>query len=284
MRVVLFACALMALRGNTACSQKIDTVQIKHHINSLNGGIAAQSALRKIIEEDQQYRGSQSNDSLDLLHLIWVSCFVNRFGWPKKQDFGDDAFRMSIIWIHNHRRLRIAAFPIILQGFLSGQIAEKDLRDYYLRTIYLYKFDDDGYLHLPLKELFEKLELNTAKQVDVAELLKVGEEISAFKKQSRQVIGIWKSEGTSKTYDSQGKNIRVEFEGEQAELYRLPNGQVFLCLSSSYGSREPQELILVKEHEYRFKTLKTDTFYWVNAEALDLMKGENVVQKYLKIK
>ncbi|MCB0535287.1 MAG: hypothetical protein KDD14_23975 [Saprospiraceae bacterium] len=280
---IIYIAALAIAFSNIAYSQKIDTAQIKTQINSLKSGDAVQRALHKVIEEDQKFRGSQTNDSLDLLHLIWLSYFVQKFGYPDKKFFGNDAFASSIIWIHNHRKLRIISFPIILKGFLSGQIREKDLRDYYLRTIYTYRFDDDGYLRMPLKELFEKLELNTSDSIPVEALLKTASEIYEFKNESRETIGVWKSDGRSKTYDHQGDKIEVEFEGERAEIFKLQNGKIYLSLSSSYGSKEPQELYRSRENQYRFRNLHTDTYYTINKEELHLVNGEKIINRYKKI-
>ena len=232
-----FIIILAASLSSVAYSQKIDTAQIKKHINSLNAGDGTLTALHKVIEEDQKFRGSQTNDSLDLLHLIWFTYFVDKFGYPSKNIFGNDAFAASIIWIHNHRKLRIISFPIILKGFLSGQIKEKDLRDYYLRAIYTYKFEDDGYLHIPLKELFDKLELNTSNNISVEELLRVADEINEFKNQPRETIGVWECEGNSKTYDYQGQKVNVKFESERAEIYKIPNGKIFL-IDIFHGNKE----------------------------------------------
>jgi hypothetical protein len=263
-------------------AQKIDTLDIMNQVNVLQNADAIQNALHSIISEDQQFRGNQTNDSLDLHHLIWVLYFVNKFGYPSKEFYGHDAFATSVIWIHNHRRLRIISFPIILKGFLSGQINEKDLRDYYLRTIYTYKYEDDDYLRMPLKALFEKLELNTSNTISAEALLNISTELVAFENQPKEIVGIWKSDKTSKTYDNNGQHINVEFEGERVEIFKLPDENIYIRLSSSYGSREPHELYLTTQNEYKYKTMETDRYYTIEGEELYLKKDEQVIMKYKK--
>ena len=99
MRALLFIALVSMFTPTLAPSQNIDTTRIMNQINALKENGAKKKALHRIIEEDQAFRGAQTNDSLDLLHLVWVSCFVNTFGYPDKELFGDDAFGASIVWI-----------------------------------------------------------------------------------------------------------------------------------------------------------------------------------------
>ncbi len=283
MKSILYIIIFAILPSAEIYLQNFDTIQIKKQIDVLVGANAIQTYLHEILAEDQIFRGNKTNDSLDILHLISISYFINKFGYPDKKEYGDDARAPWVIWVHNHRRLCILSFPIILKGFLSGQIREADLREYYLRTIYTYQFDDEDYLKMPLKELFEKLKLNTSKTILIDQLLNEAAEIQVFKNKPREVIGRWKSEGTSKIYEVQGEKLNMKFEGERVEIIKLQSGETFFCKLSSDGSIEPRELYLAKENEYRFKHLKTDNFLSVSAEKLIIRNCTSILKEYKKL-
>ena len=261
-------------------SQTPDTTRLKNTVQALTSIQARQNWLHSIFVRDQKYRGGRSIDSLDFLNLLSVCCFVNHFGYPDRKTYGDDANVAWATWIHNHRKLKIIAFPIILKGFVAGDIRERDVRDYYLRTPYLYRFDDEGYLNLPLRELFEKLDLNTGASIPLQDLMAAHEAITAFEREPKRTIGTWKSEPVSKSYDSGGKKVTVQFESERADLYALPDGRMFLSFSSSYGRSEPQELIRSAENEYRYKTLQSEKCWATEGGKLLLMEKTVVVSTF----
>ena len=275
----ILACLLAA----AAPAQQIDTAQLKKQIDNLADAPQIQRYLDRLLEEDQKFRGAMENDSLDARHLLSISYFVNKFGYPSSKIYGRGASAPWVIWVHNDRRLRILSFPIILKGFLAGQFKEKDLRDYYLRTIYTYRFDDEGHLTLPLKELFAKLELNTTERVPIDRLYLRLQEKRAFEQAPRTLIGKWKTDGKSKTYDLKGKDVTVNFEGETAIIFTLPDGRLFFQHYSSAGKFEVAPVQQAAANKYVFSERQTDKYLWIEGSSLILKNDQESFAQYTKV-
>ena len=131
------------ITGIKAVSQP-DTVIYKKQIENLTDHASIQMYLDTIFKRDQHYRGNHAITLLDLENLISISYYFNANGYPSEEDFGFASIAPRSIWIHNsYLGLRRLTFPLILKAFESGQINESRLRSYYLKHLYLERFEDD---------------------------------------------------------------------------------------------------------------------------------------------
>lgn len=82
-------------------AQTIDTVLIRREIEALSNKEQIQRYLDNMMAEDQKYRGKQTNDSIDLAHLVSISYFTNKFGYPQQKEFGHASSVPWAVWIHS---------------------------------------------------------------------------------------------------------------------------------------------------------------------------------------
>ena len=214
---------------------KIDTIKAKIRIQNLNDIKSHKDFWKNIEYIDQFYRGSKAVDSIDANNIILVSYYLNKFGYPERSLLGNPSSIISMVWIHSkYSSIDKLTFPIILQGYLKKEITEKDLRTYYIRNLYLEKFNDNGFRFKSLKELFQALELNVEKNINIK---KIVEELDYYNnlKKSKIVIGQWKME-----YDI-------------VQIFKGSNNQYFFQKLYRDGSYEPKLLKLVDNMPNHFK-------------------------------
>lgn len=213
----------------------IDTIKAKLYIQNLHD-IESHKAFWKNIEfKDQFYRGGKAVDSIDANNIVLVSYYLNKFGYPQKSLFGNSSSIINIVWIHSkYSSIDKLTFPIILQGYLKKEITEQALRTNYLRKLYLEKFDNNGYLLKPLKELFKVLELNVAKKISIKKIVKEFTYYNNLKK-AKKVIGVWQI-----GYDT-------------VQIFKGTNNQYFFKKLYRDGSYEPKLLKIVNNIPNHFK-------------------------------
>ena len=224
---------------------KIDTIKAKIRIQNLNDIKSHKDFWKNIEYIDQFYRGSKAVDSIDANNIILVSYYLNKFGYPERSLLGNPSSIISMVWIHSkYSSINKLTFPIILQGYLKKEITEKDLRTYYIRNLYLEKFNDNGFRFKPLKELFQALEVNVEKKINIK---KIVEELDYYNnlKKSKIVIGQWKME----YYDVQ--------------IFKGSNNQYFFQKLYRDGSYEPKLLKLVDNmtNHFKFANIISSNFF-----------------------
>lgn len=282
MKVAIFLLSVVLYLPLSA--QQIDTLALKKEIDALHNLESIQQYLDRIYEEDQQYRGAQSIDSLDYRHLLSMSYFVNKFGYPKSQQFGRSAYAAWLIWVHTrHHALARSSFPIILKGFLSNELPASELRSYYLASLYHEKFDDNAHLELPLKTLFERCEVVTADQIDISRMVAEKQAINAFEQLPIRRADYYQADGSSRNYELNGHTIPVRFDGEQLKLFQLEDGRIFLLVVTIDGSAEPRELMETPDGRFVIKNRQSNKYYRIQGEELLLFADEALLKRYPKI-
>jgi hypothetical protein len=273
----LFLIAWFPLRA-----QVVDTLELKKEIDQISNKEGIQAYLDKLYEEDQAYRGRQTSDSLDYRHLLSVSYFINRFGYPKVEDFGRSANAPWLVWIHNkHSELNRLAFPVILQGFLAREIPEEEIRTYYLDGLYQSKFADERYRSLALKELFAICEVATGPKIDIQKMILAKQEIDRFYQIPVKWEYYYQDENTTQTYALNGQELEATFEGETIRLFELENGRIYLEPVYPDGSGEPFEVVAAG-NIYRRKGQAGDLYYEVTENQLSKRTSRFIITTYLK--
>lgn len=278
--VFIFTMAFTA----TLDAQEIDTLVLKNEVVNLKTFASKFAYLKKIYEEDQKYRGSQTNDSLDYQHIISIAYFINEFEYPREKDFGRYASALWLIWIHNkYREIDKVTFPVILKGFLCGEIKEKDLRTYYLRELYISRYDDEKYKTIPLKELFKVCEVNLDETISIKNILNAKTAIDNFDKQEALQTSCWKSEGTFKTFSLNSKNITTRFEGQLISIIKKSDGKLYLLMMHNDHSAEPRPLENIAPNKYKFEGQETDKYFEFSADRILYKDKSTVLEEYKNV-
>ena len=262
-------------------AQQIDTLELKKEVLSLKTPSSKKDYLKRLYKADQMYRGKQTNDSLDYLHLISISFFINEYGYPQEHDFGKYASAPRLIWIHNpHRQLDRICFPIILKGFLSRALEEKELRTYYLRGLYHDKFDDENYETVSLKELFTICEVNLDDKISIEKILTAKTEIDNFNQLKIVSESAWKAEDSFKTYTLNGQDIVERYEGETIKIIEKADGKVYLLKIYNDNSGESRELTAIGLNKYKLKGQQTDKYFEVLEDRVFHKDRRGLIKEY----
>jgi len=121
---------LLILWNNSQIYAQIDTLRLKNEVEDLTDFDVKLRFLTKIEKEDQAFRGKQTNDSLDLEHLISMAYFVNEFGYPSSKTFGEPACAAWLTWIHQkNRNIDLLSSSIIVKGFFGRRIKTRGNKD-----------------------------------------------------------------------------------------------------------------------------------------------------------
>lgn len=266
---------------NVLAAQQIDTSAVKLHIESLSSFAAKKQFLINIYDEDQKYRGPQTNDSLDYIHLIAVSFYVNAFGYPAEKDFGQYAAAPWLVWVHQkYSEIDKISFPVIRNGFLSGQIKEYDLRTYFLRTLYQRKFDDAGYKTMPLKDLFKVCDVHITNKIAIAQIIQKQAEINLFNQLEIKNISQWKVEDKVKSYSYNNKPVTTKLEGPTIKLFEMADNKKYLLHVYADGSGEPIEIVYINDTCFKYKYQKTDKYFEFIQNKLIYKNGKEVIEVY----
>jgi len=272
-------CIIFVLSIQSLSAQNIDTLALKNEVLNLKSFQSKMNFLEKLYAEDQQFRGANSNPNLDFEHLISISYFINEFGYPKKSDFGRASACAWLTWIHNsNRELKKNTFPIILQGFTQGEIQQLDLREYYLRGLYHYKFDDNNIKNMPLKELFQKCEVNLDDKISIEEIIKIRSENEKFNELKIINEATWKANNKIKYYDLNGEQIKTTIKGEVIKIMEKEDGKIYLLKVYDDGSGEPIELEKLSANSYKYKACQTEKYFEFSEEKI-VFKDQNEIFK-----
>lgn len=175
------------------CIAQVDTLKLIQKVNSLTDLESHVLFWNEIDKSDQTHRGEIADEELDFNNLILVSYYLNKFGYPKRNLCGINSIVINPIWIHNkYPILKRFSFPIILQGFKANEIPEKDIRNYFLQTLYLMEYDDNDIKTKPLSVLFKSLKLNTSAKIDINTLCEAFDSCRKFELSPRELLGEWK--------------------------------------------------------------------------------------------
>jgi len=241
------------LSCSLSCAQAIDTLALKTEIENLKTGKDRKAFLQKTLDEDQKYRGNETNDSLDYEHLISVSYYFNKFGYPTKKDFGESAKAMWLVWVHNSfKEPDRLSFPLIRKGFIIGEIEQLDLRSYFLRQFY--KFDDERYLTMPIKELLASCEVEVNDKISIKQIVEAKAKIDSLDKIKVVATSHWKADDILKTYDVNGEQVSITHDGALIRIVEKENGKFYLLqlLHKDYEGR-PTELTKIASSKFRYK-------------------------------
>ena len=103
-------------------------------------------------------------DSNDLRDIVKANMYFKKFGYPSTETAGKESSIISSVWINNSiPKIDELIFSIIFHGYLNREIAEDELWNYYIKSIYNRKFDDKGNETNSYKSLLSKLGLVISK-------------------------------------------------------------------------------------------------------------------------
>jgi hypothetical protein len=277
---------LLSMLGFKFCSfGQVDVIKIDTEIASLQSIEDHQSFWKSIYEIDQTYRGEDTVDSLDILNLLKISSYFNRFGFPDPNIMGSESRIISTIWIHNkYPQVDLYTFRIILAGHKKGLINEFDLRDYHLKSMYKRVFPDDGNKTRPLSEIFKCLSIDLSPKIDLDSLLSIYRQQENFLKEEKNIIGTWQANSSSKTYDLNGNPFHVEFQDDPIIIFQSTDQQYYFQRLYADGSHYPQKLFLNKEFSKRFYLYERGDFWFEILPTGDLLEKQEGKKSILKKK
>lgn len=228
---------------------QIDTIAIKQKIEALNTQADKVKFWKEYRSKDQTLRGPKSDKINDLKNLIAASYYLNTFGYPTQEECGEDSSIISFIWIHNsYPEVQRKTFPIILQGFQSKEITEKDLRLYYIRSLYNRRFNDEHNRTKKLSTIFKELELSLTPKININEILLAYIESEKFVNQELEIFGHWDN---PKSHEEIKILISKEKEYYLHKIYQD-------------GSHYPQKLIKDSQFDKLFRIHKdADSYYGI---------------------
>jgi hypothetical protein len=255
-----------------------DTMTYKRQVEALTDHASIQAYLDTIFKRDQTYRGDQAVTLYDLENLLSISYYVNAYGYPSPEAFGDASYAPRLIWIHNSfLSLRRLSFPLILKAFESGQISESDLRSYYLKNLYADRFDNDDIKDMPLPELYKLLDLNTSGTISILDLITVMEEKRKFNSLPKKEVLKWYGAEKSNWVNENGERKFWTTRGSPVEIITFENCKIYFRIAHGDRSYEPRELQKIGENKFRFKGRQSDKFFQIDADGNLLYRNEQEV-------
>lgn len=282
MKCILFM--LFSVWGAIALNaQQVDTLSLKKQVSDLYSFESQYDFLKNLYELDQANRGKNTNESLDFEHLILISYYINEFGYPTKRDFDRLSSIPALIWIHIHyRELKKISFPIILQGFLKGEIKESELRYYYLRGLYNYKFDDENFKTIPLSKLFEICELSLESKILIEDIIDIKHKVDSAYSIKKLYETRWKAEGDLGIYELDGEKFQVKKDGEMIGIIHSVDGKFFHYRIHDDNSGEWRELEKVTSNKYKYKHQETDKYFEFLDDRILFRDKLKVIKQYEK--
>lgn len=270
--------ALLFCCGNSVA--QIDTLRLKKEVENLTDYDSKLRFLTKIEAEDQKFRGKQTNDSLDLEHLISMSYFVNKFGYPSSKTFGEPACAAWLVWVHNkYRAIDLLASSIIVKGFVAGELKPKEIKTYFFLQFYAYKFDDNRHLKMPMKEFFELIEVDTKGPVSIKKIMAEVEKNKEFESAKKTYIGKWKPAPKEVIYQLNDQPVKKIFHNAPVEIFTVQNQRIFLYQIFNDDSFEPKELLKIGEKKYKFKHQQTDKYFEIDEVDNLIYRDETTIFK-----
>ena len=268
---------------NISLSQP-DTLIYQRQTANLSDQASKQNYLDTLLKRDQQFRGNDAITLFDLENLISISYYINQYGFPSSEVFGEASDAPRLIWIHNtYHSLRKLSFPLVLGAFQSGQFTERKLRDYYLKTLYAESYDDDRINEIPLPELFELLDLNTSNSISIEALIYSMEEKRKFNSQPKKEVKFWKGAEKSKWITANGERKLMSYKTSPVEIITFESCKIYFHKINADNSHEPQELQKIGEGKFRFKDRQSDKYFEIDPDGNLLYRTEaEVIDFHLK--
>lgn len=279
--ILIFAVLMIGTRSSLA--QKMDTLKLKEEVSNLKA-FSKKLFLKILFEKDQAFRGKQTNDSIDLQNLISISYFINDYGYPTRREYGKYSSVPMLIWIHNkYSAIDQLTFPIILKGYLEGEIRESELRNYYLRRLYNNKIDDENYKNILLKELFEICEVRLDDKISVWKILKEKAKIDSLNGLEVLNETLWKTEDIHKSYKLNDENIDIEVKGQKIKIIQKKNGNIFVLNVNEDHSGEIRELQEISSRKYKYKDQKTEKYFEFFDDKILYKDSNRTIREYKSI-
>ncbi len=275
----------MCLTVSSKSWGQVDTTLLFERVNQLNDVESHMEFWEEIYRADQKHRGEQTVDSVDIANLILCSYYINKFGFPPKRLFGAKSKIITLVWIHNRfPGLDKLTFPIILSGFSAGEISEVDLRGYYLRTMYMRQFDDQGYLDKALKVIFKELALNISSKINVEEVLSEFNNCLDFEHGRKFIIGKWKEEDVYTVYHFDNDSIVNQVRQPVVTIFKSEDEKFYLNYGYSDHSHFPQELVPLHgmKNAFKFKNVTTNSYFEIRNNDLIYFDDDKQVRKVFK--
>lgn len=258
-------------------AQVIDTIAISNQINRIITKEDAAEFLREVWDTDQKYRGTRTNDSIDLVNLFNVSFYLNKFGYPTKQEFGELSVIPWHVYAHTaNRKLKRVAFPIVWKAYLKREITEKDLRTYLLPSLSNCQKDLLYFEQTPFKILFADLNIEVLHKIPIAQMI---EELKhSHLHHVFSVIAQWKSKDVNKESTLNNETTKIAFTGHRLELLQDENSKIYHRTTTT-NSSEPRELKQLDKNEYIFMDCEKESLV-VEGEFIQHWSGTKVLCEY----
>ena len=216
---IAFVITIVLISSVGINAQLIDTIHLKKEVMSLSNHMKRHEFLKNIYEIDQKYRGQATNENIDFQNLISISYYVNKYGHPKKKDFSKYAKVPSLVWIHNrYTEIDRISFPIILKGFLNGEIPESEIRNYFLRGMYHLKYDDEGFKTHSFFELFEICQVKTDETISIKNLIATKIIVEEKNNLTDAKVSNWKSDDGHRFYYVDSQKIERFISGQKIRI------------------------------------------------------------------
>ena len=279
--IILF---LISLFGIKIASQP-DTMIYKRQVEKLTDHSSIQSFLDTLFKRDSFYRGELANNLLDLENLIAISYYVNRYGYPSYDDFGEASKTPWMIWRHTKfNSLRIMSAPLIIKGYQAGEISEDLMRNYLLKVVYNDRFDNDDYKYLPYEEIYTLLGLNTDEFISIEALITKMKEIRLLNSQPKKEILRWKGAEKAKWITANGERVWFQYKTSPVEIMTFENCKTYFRKITIDNSSEYDLLQKIGEGKFRFVNQQTDKYFEIDPEGNLLYRNDKeVFDLYKKI-
>jgi hypothetical protein len=250
------------------CHAQFDTLGLFQEVDNLRDDHARRLFLEKLYAEDGKFRGTETNKTLDLQHLISISYYINKYGHPTEAIHGEPASTAPwAIWAHaKYRNLNLMTFPIILKAFEANELTEKKLRGYCLRVLYDNLYDDELYMELPLQDLYDLLGVNTGNTISIAALIAEMARIKELIQIPKKEIQNWGSAPRSKTVTINGIKTEKTYYTNPVEIFTLENGDIYYRKIFGDSSYDPVQLTRLSERQFKFKDQKTEKYFEIDKD------------------
>lgn len=281
---ILFLLFAISFMSSKVVSQP-DTMLYKKQVEYLMDQSSIQSFLDTLFIRDSFYRGELASDMFDLENLISISYYVNRYGYPSYDDFGEASKTPWMIWKHTkYNSLRILSFPLILKGYQAGEISEDLMKNYLLKAVYKDHFDNNDYKHIPYEDLYTLLGLNIGELISIESLITKMKEIRLLNSTPKKEVLRWYGEELSKWVTENGERKWWTTRGAPVEIITLENCKIYFRKDNVDHSAEPYELMKIGEKKFRYKNRETDKYFEIDPNGNLLYRdAEEVFDLYKKV-
>ena len=224
---------------------QVDTSKLKLIVSQIQSTEDHIDFWQSLDKRDQTFRGWKTSKINDLENLISAIYYLNKFGYPSEEIKLADI--MPYIWIHApYPKVEQVSFPIILAGYKSGQISEKDIRLYYLRNKHWRKFHNEENRTKDLYVMFADLNMSVKDKIDITDVLEAYNESEKFLNQNFVIIGHW--------YNSKG--------GSPVKILKSEDGEYYYHKLYLDGSFYPQKVIQDEHNPNLFRNYYNPELYF----------------------